>query len=160
MLLVQEILIASGNQEQVGYACTGANNREVALKFEGSGSAKDSSEDKTPNFTNLRNNQMERSSPCHEDAASYSFPPSKKKIKLSNSNGTIMRSRPNKKLTERNVSETSSFIKKMPNETEDTQYLVSEKAESTGTRRLKKPVIADQPPVKIESPYLGKRIVS
>ncbi|XP_031274149.1 DUF724 domain-containing protein 10-like isoform X3 [Pistacia vera] len=155
----KEILIASGNQEQVGHACTGANNAGVALKFEGSGSAKDNSEDKTPNFTNRRNNQMEQSSSCQEDATSYSFPPSKKKLKLSNSNGTIMRSRPYKKLTERNVSETSSFIKKIPNETEDSQSdLVSEKAESTGSRRLKKPVIADQPPAKIESPYLGKRI--
>lgn len=160
MFLVQEILIASGNQEQLGHACTSANNPELALKFVSSSSAKDNSEDKTPNFTNIRNNQMKQSSPCHEDFTSYSFP-SKKKIKLSDSNGSIMRSRPNRMLTERNVSETSSHIKEMPNETEDKQSdFMSKKAESTGTRRLKKPVMADQPPAKIESPYLGKRIVS
>ncbi|XP_044493270.1 DUF724 domain-containing protein 2-like isoform X2 [Mangifera indica] len=154
----KEILIASGNQEQLGHACTSANNPEQALKFVSSSSAKDNSEDKTPNFTNIRNNQMKQSSPCHEDFTSYSFP-SKKKIKLSDSNGSIMRSRPNRMLTERNVSETSSHIKEMPNETEDKQSdFMSKKAESTGTRRLKKPVMADQPPAKIESPYLGKRI--
>ncbi|XP_044502740.1 DUF724 domain-containing protein 6-like isoform X2 [Mangifera indica] len=154
----KEILLASDNQEQVERAVTGANNPDVGLKFEGSGSGKDNSEDKSPNLTNIRNNQMELSTPCHEDATSDSFPPSKKQIKLSNFNSTIMRSHPNKKLTERNVSETSSHIKKMSNETEEAQSdLVSEKAESKGTRRLRKPGIADQPPSKIESPYLGKR---
>lgn len=166
MLFIQEVLVASDNQEQLEHAHNSSDNPEVALKLESSGSAKDNGEEQPPCLTNIRDNQIEQSTDVHEDSAAYALPPSKKKIKLGNSNGTAMRTRPIKKLTEENVSDapllaSASHLRKMDETTKEPDGdLATPKMERTGARCSKKSVIVERPSAVVEGAFLGKRIVS
>lgn len=158
----KEILVASDYQEQLGDARNDSNNPEVAQRLESSGSVKDKSEEQTACLINVRKNQMEdQLTPMHEDSATNALPPSKKKIKVTNSNGTAERSRPIKKLTEGNASDApASDLRKTQNETPKESHvgLTTTKTDRTGTRYSKKSVSVEQPSAKLESPFLGKRI--
>jgi hypothetical protein len=150
---LQEVLIASDNQEQLGPVRDATGNAEVAPKLKSSGSAKDITEDTKPCLTNIRNNPMETSTPSHEDSASHPVPPNKRKMRLTNSYNSGMHSCPNKKPRENSLSFTPVQLKNMPNKTteETPSALATPKTERKQMRSPRK---------LVESPVLGKRIVS
>ncbi|KAH9786896.1 DUF724 domain-containing protein 7 [Citrus sinensis] len=157
----QEILVTSDYQEQLEHAHNDSNNPEVAQRLESSGSVKDKSEEQTACLTNVKNQMEDQSTPMHEDSAAYALSPSKKKIKVTSSNGTAERSRPIKQLTEGNAADApASHLRKTQNETAKESHvgLATTKTDRTGTRCSKKSVSVEQPSAKPESPILGKRI--
>lgn len=163
----QDILIPSNIQELPGkLTISNTNKPEKVATLGNSGPEKDETEEKTP-LPNSRKNKMEHSIPNHEDLASDASLPIKKKMKLGNSNGSAVRSCPNKKFVEEIASNaqlpiTDSQLKIMPNEPdkEASRGSAAPKTPRTGTRCLKKPVVVEQPSAKAQSRLSGKRIVS
>ncbi|KAL4324834.1 hypothetical protein GQ457_11G002230 [Hibiscus cannabinus] len=151
----KEVIIASGEQEQIGIAlCT--RNSKVVGELESSLSTEESTEGKTP-LKKMNKNAVEKPTSTDGDNALNS---SKKKVKLETSNGNTSRTRPLKKLTEGNAVETpisvsGDKLKDVPGET-----LCKEGTPRTGGKGAKssmKAMIDDEHCAKIESPATGAK---
>lgn len=158
-LLFQEVFATSTLQEELENGPRNTSGVGFQLQsVSATGSVKDNLEKQTSRSTNPRKNQKLLTH-CNRKSVSLALTPSMKKVDLPAPNGSTRHLRPSKKLKDGKAEESPLSVTACQVRNGIPSSMATPTRVYEGSRRLRKPVIDDQPS-KTESQFEEKKIVS